>query len=47
LFVAKKDMRFLTIFFIIPVIPPSGVHYLMECPKCGTRYEVVKNAIVL
>ena len=44
-FVAKKGMRFLTIFFVIPVIPLSGVHHPMECPQCGTRYATVRSAI--
>lgn len=39
-FTLKKGMRFLTLFFIIPVIPLSGVNQLMECPVCKTRYQV-------
>lgn len=38
-FIMKKGMRFITLFFIIPVIPISGVKHLMQCPNCGTRYE--------
>lgn len=38
-FVTKKGMRFLTIFFVIPVVPLSGVMQLVECPKCRTRYQ--------
>jgi len=35
----KKGMRFITLFFIIPVIPISGVMHVAECPQCKTRYK--------
>jgi len=38
-FIEKTAMRFLTVFFIVPVIPISGKKLLMECPRCKTRYE--------
>ncbi|HEY0378631.1 MAG TPA: zinc-ribbon domain-containing protein [Pyrinomonadaceae bacterium] len=38
-FVVKKGMRFVTIFFVIPVFPVSGVKKLLECPNCKTRYQ--------
>ena len=38
-FILKKGMRFITLFFIIPIIPISGVQHLMQCPVCGTRYR--------
>ena len=38
-FVEKTAMRFLTVFFIIPVIPLSGKMLLIECQKCRTRHE--------
>jgi uncharacterized Zn finger protein len=38
-FVRRKGMRFLTIFFIIPVCPLSGVKQLLRCPTCGAQYE--------
>jgi hypothetical protein len=38
-FVLKKGMRFITLFFIIPVIPISGVNHIAQCPNCGTRYQ--------
>ena len=38
-FIDKKGMRFITAFFIIPVIPISGVKHLMQCPNCGARYQ--------
>lgn len=37
-FLTKSGMRFITIFFIVPVIPISGVKNLLQCPTCGTRY---------
>ena len=38
-FILKRGMRFLTIFFIIPILPLSGVKQLQQCPNCGTRYQ--------
>lgn len=38
-FVMKKGMRFITLFFIIPIVPISGVKQLVQCPNCSTRYE--------
>jgi len=38
-FIRKKGMRFITVFFIIPVIPISGVSHIVECPNCRTRYQ--------
>jgi hypothetical protein len=38
-FTLKKGMRFITLFFIIPTIPISGLKELLQCPTCGTRYQ--------
>ena len=38
-FIIKKGMRFITAFFIVPLIPISGVKQLVQCPACGTRYQ--------
>lgn len=38
-FVTNKGMNFITLFFIIPVLPISGVKNLLQCPTCGTRYN--------
>ncbi|MBA3944433.1 MAG: zinc-ribbon domain-containing protein [Herpetosiphonaceae bacterium] len=38
-FIVKRGMRFITLFFIIPIIPISGVRHLVQCPNCGTRYQ--------
>lgn len=38
-FILKKGMRFITIFFVVPVIPISGVKDMLQCPNCGARYE--------
>ena len=45
LFVAKKGMRFFTLFFFIPVIPLSGVKHMVECPRCRSRYEVSPEVV--
>ena len=38
-FVGKKGMRFITLFFVIPVLPLSGVRRLLQCQTCGARFE--------
>lgn len=38
-FILKKGMRFITLFFVIPIIPISGVNQLMQCPNCKARYQ--------
>ena len=38
-FVRKQGMRFITLFFIIPLIPISGITHLVQCPVCGTKYQ--------
>ena len=42
-FFLKKGMRFITVFFVIPVIPISGISHMAECPNCKARYEVSGN----
>jgi hypothetical protein len=39
-FTLKKGMNFITLFFIIPIIPISGVKQLAECPNCKARYQI-------
>ena len=41
-FIIKQGMQFITIFFIIPIIPISGMKHMMQCPNCGTRYQATK-----
>ena len=38
-FVRKKGMNFITLFFIVPVLPISGVKNLLQCPTCRTRFN--------
>ncbi|HYW73726.1 MAG TPA: hypothetical protein VE961_22070 [Pyrinomonadaceae bacterium] len=38
-FIRKQGMRFITLFFIIPVVPISGIRHLLQCPVCGTKYQ--------
>ena len=39
-FKQKKGMQFITLFFIIPVIPISGTKHLVECPNCGAKFQM-------
>jgi hypothetical protein len=39
-FILKKGMRFITLFFFIPVIPISGIKEMVQCPNCSTRYQL-------
>ncbi len=41
-FIIKQGMRFITVFFIIPVIPISGMKHILQCPNCGTRFQATK-----
>ncbi len=38
-FKEKSGMRFITLFFIVPVIPISGINKMYECPNCKARYQ--------
>jgi hypothetical protein len=38
-FVKKKGMRFITLFFIVPILPISGVNNLLQCPTCHTKFH--------
>jgi hypothetical protein len=38
-FIMKKGMRFVTLFFFVPVVPVSGITHLVQCPNCGIRYQ--------
>ena len=38
-FIAKKGMRFITLFFIIPVLPISGVKQILQCSNCSSRFD--------
>lgn len=39
-FTEKSGMRFITLFFVVPVIPISGKTKLIECPNCKARFNV-------
>jgi hypothetical protein len=39
-FVKKQGMRFITVFFIIPVLPISGVTNLLQCQMCRTKFHM-------
>jgi len=38
-FIKKSGMRFITLFFLIPVVPISGVNQIIQCPKCKTKFQ--------
>jgi hypothetical protein len=38
-FIMKKGMRFVTLFFFVPVVPVSRITHLVECPNCKIRYQ--------
>ena len=40
-FIAKKGMRFITLFFIVPVLPISGVKHILQCSTCAARFNAV------
>ncbi len=42
-FILKKGMRFITVFFVIPICPISGVKHMAQCPNCKARYDVAAN----
>lgn len=46
-FTLKKGMRFITVFFVIPVIPISGIMHVAECQQCKTRYQAKAGQPVL
>jgi len=35
-FLRKKTIRALTLFFVIPIIPLSGITIVDTCPQCHT-----------
>ncbi len=44
-FVLKKGMNFVTIFFVIPVIPISGIKHIAQCPNCKARYTATPDML--
>lgn len=38
-FTEKTGMNFISLFFLLPVIPISGKKKLIECPNCKTRFQ--------
>jgi ribosomal protein S27AE len=37
-FFAKRAIRAVTLFLVIPVLPLGRVRHLGQCPNCGARY---------
>jgi zinc-ribbon family len=44
-FALKKGMRFITIFFVIPIIPISGIQHIAQCPNCKARYQATPDML--
>jgi len=44
-FALKSGMRFITVFFVIPVIPISGVMKVAECQQCKTRFQQKQGVV--
>lgn len=38
-FKEKTGMRFITLFFLLPLIPISGKTKMIECPNCKARFQ--------
>ncbi len=38
-FTEKTGMNFISLFFLIPVIPISGKKKMIECPNCKARFQ--------
>lgn len=39
-FTEKSGMRFITLFFVVPVIPISGMNKMIQCPNCKARFQM-------
>lgn len=38
-FLVKTGMTFITLFFVIPILPIGGKKPILECPNCKARYD--------
>jgi hypothetical protein len=38
-FIKEQGTRFITLFFIIPVLPISGIKDLLQCPVVGPGFK--------
>ena len=38
-FIQKKGMKFITLYWIIPTIPVSGIQEIAQCPNCKAQYD--------
>ncbi|MCA1623084.1 MAG: zinc ribbon domain-containing protein [Acidobacteria bacterium] len=39
-FVKKTGRNYITLFFVLPIIPIGKARNLLECPNCKTRIQV-------
>lgn len=38
-FIEKSGLNCITLYWIIPVLPISGIKKMVQCPNCKARYE--------
>ena len=38
-FERKSGRQFLTLFFVLPVLPLGGAQQFVECPNCHTQFR--------
>lgn len=37
-FIARRAIRAVTLFFVLPVLPLGKIRHVRQCPNCGARY---------
>jgi hypothetical protein len=40
-FERKRGRQYLTLFFIVPVLPLGGTKELVECPNCHAQFHTI------
>jgi hypothetical protein len=38
-FIKKSGRNYITLFFVLPIIPIGKSQEMLECPNCKTRYQ--------
>ncbi len=38
-FIKKSGRNYITLFFVLPLIPLGKAQHLLECPNCKARYQ--------
>jgi hypothetical protein len=39
-FIRKSGRNYVTLFFVLPLVPLGKAKNMLECPNCKTRYQV-------